>query len=174
MGYSAIHRVFVYTPAMPGDVLMSQSEEDNLSHRSMIQLGDITLQKQAKMQECAGRAFFSAECAAAMRRAVASGPRKVQSFEVGQLVYFWSVGQFNKVAVHQSATRRPNHQFWNGPCRVVATQFPSSAYVSYQGRLVKASPEQLRLASSDEDAACSHVLKNLCEIRNDLRLRHNK
>eukprot|EP00435_Cladocopium_sp_Y103_P008670 s753_g2.t1 len=168
-GYSAIHRVFGYTPAMPGDVLMSRDEEDNLMHHSMIELGDVTLQKQARMRECAGRAFFSSECASAIRRAVASGPRKVQSFEVGQLVYFWSMGQFNKVAVHHSASRRPNHQFWNGPCRVVATQYPSSIYVSYQGRLVKAAPEQLRLASSDEDAACSAILKNLCEIRAELR-----
>eukprot|EP00435_Cladocopium_sp_Y103_P020687 s58_g5.t1 len=168
-GYSAIHRVFGYTPAMPGDVLMSRDEEDNLTHHSMIEMGDVTLQRQARMRECAGRAFFSSECAAALRRAVASGPRKVQHFEVGQLVYFWSIGHFNKVAVHHSATRRPNHQFWNGPCRVVATQYPSSVYVSYQGRLVKAAPEQLRLASSDEDAACSSVLKSLCTIRSELR-----
>eukprot|EP00435_Cladocopium_sp_Y103_P035426 s3103_g9.t1 len=171
-GYSAIHRVFGYTPAMPGDVLMSRNEEDNLTHHSMIEMGDVTLQRQARMRECAGRAFFSSECSAALRRAVASGPRKVQHFEVGQLVYFWSVGHYNKVAVHHSASRRPNHQFWNGPCRVVATQYPSSVYVSYQGRLVKAAPEQLRLASSDEDAACSEVLKSLCTIRSELR--HNK
>ena len=168
-GYSAIHRVFGYTPSMPGDILMNREEESNLMHHSMIEMGDVTLQRQAKMRECAGRAFFSAECAAALRRAIASGPRKVQHFEVGQLVYFWSVGHFNKVAVHHSATRRPNHQFWNGPCRVVATQYPSSVYVSYQGRLVKAAPEQLRLASGDEDAACSTILKSLCDIRNDLR-----
>eukprot|EP00435_Cladocopium_sp_Y103_P035529 s1685_g9.t1 len=171
-GYSAIHRVFGYTPAMPGDVLLSRDEESNFTHHSMIELGDVTLQKQARMRECAGRAFFSSECAAALRRAMASGPRKIQQFEVGDLVYFWSIGHFNKVAVHHSATRRPNHQFWNGPCRVVATQYPSSIYVSYQGRLVKAAPEQLRLASSDEDAACSAILKSLCDLRNDLR--HNK
>jgi hypothetical protein len=168
-GFSAIHRVFGFTPAMPGDILMSREEEDNLTHHSMIAMGDVTLQRQAKMRECAGRAFFSAECASALRRAVASGPRKVQQFEVGQLVYFWSIGHFNKVAVHHSASRRPNHQFWNGPCRVVATQYPTSIYVSYQGRLVKAAPEQLRLASSDEDAACSSVLKSLCTIRSALK-----
>ena len=167
-GYSAIHRVFGYTPAMPGDVLMSRDEEDNLTHHSMIEMGDVTL-KQARIRESAGRAFFSPDCSAALRRAVSSGPRKVQHFEVGQLVYLWSVGHFNKVGVHHSATRRPNHQFWNGPCRVVATQYPTSVYVSYQGRLVKAAPEQLRLASSDEDAACSEVFNSLCTIRAELK-----
>jgi len=168
-GYSAIHRVFGFTPAMPGDILMSRDEEDNLTHHSMISMGDVTLQRQARMRECAGRPFFSSECASALRRAVSSGPRKVQHFEVGQLVYFWSIGHFNKVAVHHSASRRPTHQFWNGPCRVVATQYPTSIYVSYQGRLVKAAPEQLRLASQDEDAACSQILKSLCTIRSELR-----
>ena len=108
---------------LPGDVLMNPEEESNLMHHSMIEMGDVTLQKQAKMHECGGRAFFSSECAAALRRAIASGPRKVQHFEVGQLVYFWSAGHFNKVAVHHSATCGPNHQFWNGPCRVVAVQY---------------------------------------------------
>ena len=46
-GYSAIHRVFGFTPAMPGDILMSRDEEDNLTHHSMISMGDVTLQRQA-------------------------------------------------------------------------------------------------------------------------------
>ncbi|CAL1172305.1 unnamed protein product, partial [Cladocopium goreaui] len=44
-----------------------KEEEDNRTHHSMIGLGDVTLQKQARMRECAGRAFFSSECAAAIR-----------------------------------------------------------------------------------------------------------
>eukprot|EP00435_Cladocopium_sp_Y103_P070350 s367_g35.t1 len=168
-GYSAIHRVFGYTPSMPGDVLFSREQEDNLQHHDMLELGDVTLQRQQKMRECAGRAFFSAECAAAIRRAVSSGPRTTENFEVGQLVYFWSRGQFNKVGVHHSATRRPNHAFWNGPCRVIATQYPTSIYIAFQGRLIKAAPEQCRRVSEDEDATCSDVLKRLCNVRDTIR-----
>eukprot|EP00435_Cladocopium_sp_Y103_P073668 s52_g44.t1 len=168
-GYSAIHRVFGYTPSMPGDVLMSREQEDNLQHHDMISLGDVTLQRQQRMRECAGKAFFSAECAAAIRRVVASGPRTTEPFEVGQLVYFWSRGQFNKVGVHHSATRRPNHAFWNGPCRVIATQYPTSIYIALQGRLIKAAPEQCRRVSEDEDASCSDVLKRLCTVRDSIR-----
>jgi hypothetical protein len=148
-GYSAIHRVFGFTPTIPGDVLLSIEQEDNLQHHDMLATGDVTLQRQQRMRECAGRAFFSAECAAAIRRAVASGPRNTNNelFEVGQLVYFWSRGQFNKVGVHHSATRRPNHAFWNGPCRVIATQYPSSIYIAFQGRLIKAAPEKCRRVS---------------------------
>ena len=85
------------------------------------------------------------------------------------MVYFWSVGQFNKVAVHHSATRRPNHAFWHGPCRVIANQYPTSIYLAYHGRLVKAAPEQCRLCSQDEDASCSDVNERLCQVRDDLR-----
>ena len=168
-GFSAIHRVFGFCPSMPGDVLLSRDQENNLNHHDMIDLGDVTLQKQQRMRECAGKAFFSAECATAIRRAVSSGPRTVEHFEVGQLVYFWSRGQFNKVGVHHSATRRPNHAFWNGPCRVIATQYPSSIYLAYQGRLIKASPEQCRCASEDEDMSCSEILKRLCNVRDSIK-----
>ena len=168
-GFSAVQRVFGYTPAIPGDIAMHRTEENNLMHHSRIQAGDITLQKQQKMRGCAGKAFFSTECTDALRRAVYSGHRPAEKFEVGQLVYFWSVGHFNKVAVHHSATRRPNHAFWHGPCRVIATQFPSSLYLAYQGRLVKAAPEQCRLCSQDEDATCSDMLKRLCQVRDDLQ-----
>ena len=168
-GFSAVQRVFGYTPAIPGDVTMSRNEENNLFHHSRIQAGDITLQKQQKMRECAGRGFFSSECTEAIRRAVYSGHRPMEQFEAGQLVYFWSVGHYNKVAVHHSAARRPNHAFWHGPCRVVATQYPGSIYLAYQGRLVKASPEQCRCCSEDEDATCSDVLKRLCQVREDLK-----
>eukprot|EP00435_Cladocopium_sp_Y103_P029207 s2890_g7.t1 len=168
-GYSAMHRVFGYTPAMPGDILIHRDQESNHAHDSLMHIGDITLQKQARMRECAGKAFFATECANVLRRAVASGHRKTDNFEVGQLVYFWSTGQFNKVATRHSAARRPNHAFWHGPCRVVATQYPSSIYIAYQGRLVKAAPEQCRLCSRDEDASCSVVLQKLCAARDVLR-----
>ena len=134
-GFSAVQRVFGYTPSIPGDIAMHRSEENNLMHHARLQAGDVTLQKQQRMRECAGKAFFSAECTEALRRAVYSGHRTIEQFEIGQMVYFWSVGQFNKVAVHHSATRRPNHAFWHGPCRVIATQYPTSIYLAYHGRL---------------------------------------
>ena len=95
-GFSAVQRVVGYSPALPRDVAMYRSEENDLMHHSRALAGDITLQKQQKMRECAGRAFFSAECTDAIRRAVYSDHRPSENFEVGQLVYFWSVGHFNR------------------------------------------------------------------------------
>ena len=73
-GYPANQKVLGFSAAVSGDVLMSRDEEDNLTHHSMIEMRGVTLQKQAIMRECAGPAFFSTECASAIRRAVASGP----------------------------------------------------------------------------------------------------
>jgi hypothetical protein len=48
-GYPANHRVFGFSAAVSRDVLMSRDEEDNLTHHSMIDMGGVTLQKQATM-----------------------------------------------------------------------------------------------------------------------------
>lgn len=84
-GLSAMHGVFGFTPAMPGDIIMHRNQEDNLTHNSQIEFGDVTIQKQARMRECAGRAFFASECSEVLRRAVFSGPRKVESLKLVNL-----------------------------------------------------------------------------------------
>lgn len=165
-GYSAIHRALGYTPLMPGDFM--QGDQNNLMHASRLQVGDVALQRQAQLREAAGRAFFSAECSDAIARAMHSGPRVTQAFEVGQRVFFWSVGVYSKVNHPNSASRKPNHMFWHGPARILAVQHPTTLYLSFQGRLVKASPEQCRRCSSDEDASCSDLVRNLCIAREEL------
>ena len=45
----------------------------------------------------------------------------------------------------------PAIYFWHGPARVVATQLPSTVWLSYNHHLVKASPEKLRPASEAEE-----------------------
>ena len=165
-GYSAVHRALGYTPTMPGN-LMSE-DQDNVAHASALQIGDVCLQRQARMREAAGRAFFSAECADAIARAITSGHRRIEKFEIGQKIFFWSVGVHGKVAHPNSASRKPNHMFWHGPARVVAVQNPHTVYVTYQGRLFKTSPEQCRFCSSDEDASSSDMIQQLCQARDEL------
>ena len=127
-GFSAMHRVFGYTPAIPGDLFGNNST--NIVEASAMEMGDSTLQKQARMKQAAGQAFFSQECASAIQRALQSGPRRLESFVVGQKVFFWSVSVHGKVAHPNSASRKPPHQFWHGPARVVITQLPSTLYLS--------------------------------------------
>jgi len=72
-----------------------------------MEMGDSTLQKQARMKQAAGQAFFSQECASAIQKALQSGPRRLESFVVGQKVFFWSVSVHGKVAHPNSASRKP-------------------------------------------------------------------
>ena len=55
-GYSAIRRAFGYTPLMQGS--LTTEDQDNVVHVSAIQIGDVGLQRQARMRAMAGRAFF--------------------------------------------------------------------------------------------------------------------
>ena len=86
------------------------------------------------------------------------------------MVWFWSVGlhHLRKVAHVNSASRRPAHRFWHGPGRVIATQYPSSLFIAFQGRLVKAAPEQCRISTEEEHISTSEVLQKLCKVREDL------
>ena len=63
------------------------------------------------MRKAAAIAFHSTECEDALRGAISSGPRPFSVFEVGEMVYFWRVGQG---AAHQTAPAD-----WHGPARVV-------------------------------------------------------
>ena len=166
-GYSAIHRVFGFTPCMPGEFL--QGNDGNFMNASANIQGDIQLQLQEQMRLAAGRAFFSAECHDALKRAIASGHRKLDNFQIGQEVYFWSVGVHRKVSHPNSASRKPNNQMWHGPAHIIAVQHPSTVFLNYQGKLVKAAPEQCRMCSADETAACSELLSRLCHVRDRLQ-----
>ena len=82
-------------------------------------------------------------------------------------MFFWSVSVHGKVAHPNSASRKPPHQFWHGPARVVLTQMPSTIYLIYQGRIIKAAPEQCRACSADEELSCSELVQSLCQTRDD-------
>ena len=166
-GYSPIHRVFGITPCLPGETL--RGDEGNHAHTAALQAGDIALQKQEHMRLAAGRAFFSQSCTDAIRRAKYSGSRRIDHFEVGDVVYFWAINQHMKVGHQNSASRRPPQQCWNGPATVVAYQHPNSLYLNHQGRLVKAAPEQCRHNSADEEASTSALLEKLCRIRQNFQ-----
>lgn len=166
-GFSAIHRAFGFTPYLPGEFL--QGDETNIMSASANIQGDLTLQKQEQMRLAAGRAFFGLECHQAIKRAIACGHRKLDDFQIGQEVFFWSVSIHRKVGHPNSASRKENHQMWHGPAHVIAIQHPTTVFLNYQGRLIKAAPEQCRRCSVDEIASCSEIMSKLCRIRDELK-----
>ena len=109
------------------------------------------------IRRAASKAFMEADCDDALRRAITSGPRSVQDFGVGELVYFYRMG-----AEHQL---KFNLGYWHGPGRVVMVDLPSTIWVSHQGHLVKASPERLRRASPEEELTLSGWIDEVLNTR---------
>ena len=116
--------------------------------------------KAMNMRKAASIAFHETECEDALRRAILSGPRPCHNFEIGETVYFWRVGQGPKWK------RAPT--YWHGPAKTVMTNPPTTIWLSYQGRLVKASPERVRRASEDEQTTLTGWIDDLVQTRNAL------
>ena len=112
------------------------------------------------MRLAAEKAFHEADCSQALRHALHAGRRPVEDYEVGQVVYFWRKAT--------EGVKKNFARFWRGPARVVLTAPPSSVWVNYRGTIVKAAPEQLRRASTDEMFAVSSWMQGLSETRDDL------
>eukprot|EP00435_Cladocopium_sp_Y103_P033184 s4126_g8.t1 len=110
-----------------------------------------------QMRKAAALAFHSTECEDALRRALASGPRPFTDFEIGEAVYFWRVGQ--------GAQRQPAPAYWHGPARVVMLDQPTTVWLAYQGKLVKASPERIRRASEEEQLTLTGWIDDLVNTR---------
>ena len=150
-GYSPIQRVIGFSPRLPGGMLTGDAA--NRSFPEKIRLGDHGVIRAMNMRKAAALAFHSTECEEALRRAIESGPRPIHNYEIGETVYFWRVGQ--------GSTRKPAPAYWHGPSKVVMTDPPSTIWLSYQGTLVKASPERIRRASEEEQLTLSGWIDDL-------------
>ena len=139
-GFSPAQRVFGYQQRIPGG-LMSDGGTD-LAVQSLAAIGDVNVAKAMNIRKAASIAFHEVDCQQALRAAATHGPRPHYSYETGQAVYFWRRAT--------DAARKPATYFWHGPARVVATQLPSTIWLSYNHHLVKAAPEKIRPASEEE------------------------
>ena len=157
-GFSPIQRVIGFTPKIPGGLL--SGDASNRSFPDKVRLGDEGVVRAMKMRKAASIAFHQTECEDALRRAISSGPRPFQNFEVGEVVYFWRVGQ--------GSTRKPAPTYWHGPARVVMTDPPSTLWLSYQGTLVKASPERVRRTAEEEQLTLTGWIDDLAQTRDRL------
>eukprot|EP00435_Cladocopium_sp_Y103_P050254 s2395_g15.t1 len=154
-GYSPIQRVIGYSPRLPGG--MMSGDAANRSVHDKERLGDRGVVRAMQMRKAAALAFHSTECEDALRRALASGPRPFTDFEIGEAVYFWRVGQ--------GAARQPAPAYWHGPARVVMLDQPTTVWLAYQGKLVKASPERIRRASEEEQLTLTGWIDDLVHTR---------
>ncbi|CAL1148194.1 unnamed protein product [Cladocopium goreaui] len=154
-GYSPIQRVIGFSPKLPGGMMSGDAANRSISDKE--RLGDLGVVRAMAMRKAAAIAFHSTECEDALRRAISSGPRPFSNFEVGEMVYFWRVGQG---AAHQTAPA-----YWHGPARVVMLDQPTTVWLAYQGKLVKASPERIRRASEEEQLTLTGWIDDLVHTR---------
>eukprot|EP00435_Cladocopium_sp_Y103_P073784 s36_g45.t1 len=156
-GFSPIQRVLGYTPKVPGGLMTGGSNDlATISLRG----GDLQVQRAEEIRLAAAKAFHEADANQSLKNALHAGHRPVRDFEVGQLVYFWRKGT--------DGPKKNRPSFWRGPGRVVLTSPPSTIWISYRGFIVKAAPEQLRLASEEERFTLTGWINDLSGTREEL------
>ena len=154
-GYSPIQRVIGYSPRLPGG-LLSDGERDHMS-ASLVKAGDEQATRAMRMRKAASVAFHAADCDQALRAAALGGPRRHQNYEVGQAVFFWRRGA--------GTAKKTRHSYWHGPGRVIMTSLPNAVWIVYNGALVKAAPERVRVATPEEDLSMSGWLRGISKVR---------
>ena len=156
-GFSPIQRVLGYNPRVSGGLMTGGYNDWATASR---QGGDLQIQRSQAMRLAAAKAFHEADCSQALRNSLHAGHRPLPNYEVGQMVYFWRKAQ------HQPKHNGP--EYWHGPARVILVSMPSSVWVSYQGYVVKAAPEQLRHASDEETFTISEWIDGIVDTRRRL------
>lgn len=154
-GFSPAQRVFGFQQRIPGG-LMSEGEDD-LAVQSLAATGDVNVSRSMMIRKPAAQSFHEVDCQQAIRAAATHGPRPHYAYEAGQAVYFWRRAT--------DAARKPANYFWHGPARVVATQLPTTVWLSYNHHLVKAAPEKLRPASEEEFFSISGWLEGISNAK---------
>ena len=162
-GYSPIQRVLGYTPRIPGGLLTGGANDLATQSRSG---GDVQVQRAHEMRLAASKAFHDADCSQALINALHAGHRPRLDYEVGQVVYFWRKGM--------EGARKNSPDYWRGPARVILTSPPSTVWLNFQGYVVKAAPEHLRLASEEEHFGLSDWMEELSQTREELERQPRK
>ena len=104
-----------------------------------------------KMRRAASLAFVEADASDSLRRAISTGPRPMEEYEIGEMVYFYRMGM--------DKARKFAAGYWQGPARIIMMDQPSTLWLAHQGHLVKAAPERIRRASLEENLAISGWLR---------------
>lgn len=121
---------------------------------------DMRWEKAIRIRQAAAVAFHQSDCNQAFRNALQHGRRRTHEYEPGQTVYFWRKGMQGPL--------KNNSSFWRGPAKVIVTNLPSTVWVSFQGYVVKASPEHLRVAFCEEKMTLTGWIDDIAETRKRL------
>eukprot|EP00971_Amphidinium_carterae_P159289 3157789-Amphidinium_carterae.1 len=105
---------------------------------------DSELWRAASMRAAASRAFHRLDVSDRMRRALLRTAKpRAGSYTAGELVYFWT-------SAAKKGRYRPDPGRWRGPALVIMAESERKLFLSWRGRLLLTSAEQLRPASPRE------------------------
>ena len=145
-GHSPQQAVLGVAARLPGSIL---SDDDASSHAlaesgtqegGQVPEGQRFLQE-LRLRELARKAFVMTDNSSSFRRALLRRTRPQRDdWEVGDLVLYWK---------RRGGNLRREHGRWHGPAEIVAKD-RKVVWLSHAGRLVRASPEQIRAASLRE------------------------
>ena len=106
-----------------------------------------------KVRTLARKAFIDADNSSSLRRAMLRRTRPMRGpFEVGDWLLYWR---------QKGANMRRTRGQWHGPACVVAVEGHRNVWLNHSGKLVRASPEQVRPASFREWKAVTDAEQRL-------------
>jgi len=154
LGYSPLQHAFGRSPDKQGNL-----HDDGFPDFPILTEKGISAEfgTDVKVMCEAEKAFLDEQTRQRMQRAENSGHRQLRVFGPGDLVFYWR----KQVTKNHGASKFGSGKFL-GPARVLATETRSNpdgsirpgsiVWLYRSGRLLKAAPEQLRLASWREEA----------------------
>ena len=125
---------------------------------SRYEMGDLEVQKAIRIRQAAAVAFHQSDCNQAFRNALSN-------MEEGEHT---SMSQDKPYIFGERGCKKNNSSFWRGPAKVILTNLPSTVWVSFQGYVVKASPEHLRVAFCEEKMTLTGWIDDIAETRKRL------
>ena len=147
---NSLSRIHGFTPeqcllgksrALPGSLVSDDDAGSHLLADSDCPEG-LRFRETLKRREAARKAFVQADNDSAFRRALLRRSRPgIVEFESGDWVLYWR---------KQKGNSRIMRGKWYGPAQVIVVEDKKVVWLSHLGRLIRASPEQLRPASLRE------------------------
>ncbi|CAK9001497.1 unnamed protein product, partial [Durusdinium trenchii] len=145
---------------LSGSLGLLSGDDGHRGQQPEAKVGDLSVERAMKLRKAAAHAFIEADASNSLRRAVASGPRPILEYDIGEIVYFFRMGADKKLKFKPC--------YWHGPARIIMIDQPSTIWLSYQSQLVKASPERIRRPSLEENMALSGWLEDLVQLKKDI------
>ena len=140
-GYTPQQSVLGISPRLPGSLLSDSNAAPHALADSATTEGERFLER-LRLRESARRAFHYVDNSSSFRRALLRRTRPLrQDWEKGDLVLYWK---------RRGGNLRREHGRWHGPAENLAIEKQKVVWLSHAGRLIRASPEQLRAASLRE------------------------